>query len=148
MPISPTPPSGAKTSSCCSVISGPAETKNFTRSDRAHTPALIQQQTSALIEAAEAAGKFTLGQPHPQDFAESSRPLEPSGASGCKAQLGVPLRKAFPHCGGQLLKQRVRRHGRTGGNEVGRRIGRVGRMGNTVDANADRNREDRIVLSF
>src|SRR5262249_32887693 len=97
MPISPTPPSGAKTSSSdeSTMISashgGGGRPNGKSPSGRDRLEPSVRQpqhQPTSIVERLEAAGELPRAEPHPQLAAE--RALQPCGADRRKAFLPFP----------------------------------------------------------
>src|SRR5262252_9765903 len=102
MPISPTPPSGANTSSSegrtmsvfrlTRLVGGRGRGReHIAGSDRRGTAVgQTQHQGAGLVERLEAAGEFALGKAHAHVLAHAARPGKPVGADGRKALADIP----------------------------------------------------------
>src|SRR6185369_14368558 len=105
MPISPTPPSGANTSSPC----GPAirllpcqriADEHVTRRDG--LPGSVgeaKNQAARLIERFKLARQLAIARPDADGLADAGGAREPVGADDGKARAAVPLRETDDHCG-------------------------------------------------
>ena len=149
MPISPTPPSGAKTSSSLGPPStaitspaGAAALEQRTRRRRRSSAALPSGRRSTRPPASSSVSKrpdkLAVGKPHADVVAEAGGAREPVGADGGKALARVPLRQPAQHLGRQRGEQRLGATRGAGGRQIGRRIVGVGRMAGAIDANPDR----------
>ena len=144
MPISPTPPSGANTSSPC----GPAIATPASRRSRKHVagrdrfacvhPASrrTRRPSSSMVSnmpRALAVGSATrMGLPRPAARASQSARIaaKPAPRFHCASRRSMAADSA--------REQAFRRGADAGGGEVGRRDSRAGRMVRAIDADADR----------
>src|SRR6266404_9576027 len=152
MPISPTPPSGANTSSSegrtiCVFRSTRLVGRrgrgreHIAGGDRRSTAVgQTQHQRASLVERLETAGEFALSEPYTHAFAHAAGAGKPVGADGRKALAGIPLRDASEHLDRERAEQRGGRNRGAGGGEIGR--GKVGvrRVTRAIDADADGDR--------
>src|SRR5262247_611614 len=109
MPISPTPPSGANTSSSggrtmsvfrsTRLVGGRHRGReHIAGSDRRRTTVgQAQHQGTGLVESLETADEFALGKAHAHAFAYAAGAGKPVGADGRKALAAIPLRDASEH---------------------------------------------------
>src|SRR5262249_1135108 len=152
MPISPTPPSGANTSSSegrtmsvfrSTRLGGGRHRgrEHIAGGDRRRTTVgRAQHEGAGLVERLETADELALGKAHAYAFAYAARAGKPVGADGRKALAGIPLRDAPEHFDRQRAEQRGGRNRGARGGEIGR--GKVGvrRVTPAIDANADGDR--------
>src|SRR6266436_8037667 len=132
MPISPTPPSGANTSSSEGrTICVFRSTRLVGRRRRARehiaggdgrdvAVGQAQHQGAGLVERLETAGEFALSEPYTHAFAHAAGAGKPVGAYGRKALAAIPLRDASEHLDREREKQRLGRNRHAGSSEIGR----------------------------
>src|ERR1700722_17018230 len=120
MPISPTPPSGAKTSSSCGEIIGAmvhrdrarssgflAHGKDFAGGDDLAPPVgEPQDEAPGLVERLEHAGYLAVGEPRPHRLAETGGPGQPGAGGGQAPRLAG---KPAPRCHSASRAAMVRR---------------------------------------
>src|SRR6202035_3702038 len=154
MPISPTPPSAAKTSSSPRPAISPytasrshwtssraPEQYDVTRGDDGLSAVRRDQhQATGIVETFEAADKLAVGESDADRVAEPGCAGEPIGPDGRKALAAVPLRQPPRHFDRERREQRGRGDLRAAGGKVGRRIGGVRRVRRAVDPDADGHR--------
>src|SRR5690349_8238863 len=110
MPISPTPPSGAKTSSsaapaisCRAVWWRPGSSRALERDDvagRDHRFAAVrldQNEGAVLVDRIETSSDFPVGKTHADVLSEPGGAREPIRADRRKAVALMPLRKPSRH---------------------------------------------------
>src|SRR5262245_8639605 len=139
MPISPTPPSGANTSSsegrAMSVfrLTRLVGRKGLGRKHiaggdrRGITVGRAQHQGAGLVERLETADEFALGNAYAHAFAYAARAGKPVGTDGRKAFAAIPLRDASEHLDRQRAKQRGGRNRPGRGGQIGRGKGGIHR---------------------
>src|SRR3974390_1596250 len=149
MPISPTPPSGAKTSSWLAwAISARPDGEHVARGHRNKPAALLQKKPAGVIEPSEAAEEFAVGQAHADLFAQARRARKPVGADLGEALTLPPLQKTLLHRDGQCFNDQLRSNIRADAAQVRRRIRRVVRMRRAIHADADGDGKSRAAFAL
>src|SRR5262249_26014586 len=132
MPISPTPPSGANTSSSegrtMSVFRstrlvggrGPRREHIAGSDSRGTGVGQAQHQGAGLVERLETADEFAPGKAYAHVLAYAARAGKPVSADGRKALAGIPLCDAPQHFDRQGAQQRGGRNRSASGGAIGR----------------------------